>query len=577
MRFYAIEAKEVFDFTGNGKQRLVCPVCSKDRKKKSEKCLHFDFDKNIGFCHHCNERYVEHKDFEKEEQYTQPKWVNFTELSDKTMKWFEGRLIGKAVIQKMNVSSKKVFMPQRGKEVDAIAFPFYKGGELINVKYRDGAKNFKLESGAEVTWYNHKSIKENQELIITEGEIDALSFMQCGFDNVISVPNGANPNLPFLKIEEFEHLQTIYLATDHDKKGLELRDELLRRLGPERCLICQFEQFKDANEYLANKGHDSLKTVIKNAKEPSIEGVFKVSDFEKEIDTLWEFGLQPGKTIDIPELDELITWETKRLCVWTGIPGSGKSEVLDLVNVKLNLEHGWKCAYWSPENFPISYHYAKLSEKILGTKFNKSKTDSASHIQGKEYIDDNFFWVAPEKDYTLDNILKKAEFLVRSKGIKVFVLDPFNKIENEVEYKQQGKLLDKMLHFAKHNDVLFHLVAHPKKLVKEQSGKYPVPTMYDISGSADFWNKTDYGIAVYREQNELGLFENFGGAIIQKVKFKHLGKQGEWNWKYNYNNGRFEEKIGTIEGWDNKNWLTPNIEKAEFNKGMHTKDFDHPF
>ena len=118
------------------------------------------------------------------------------------------------------------------------------------------------------------------------------------------------------------------------------------------------------------------------------------------------------------------------------------------------------------------------------------------------------------------------------------IIDPFNKLDNSTRDNERqyiSKLLDKLILFAKKNDVLMILIAHPTKLRKQDDGTYPMPTMYDISGSADFWNKADYGMALSRAQEaDTKKFLNEGICSIQKVKFKHLGKTGAFEWFYNF-------------------------------------------
>jgi len=450
-------------------------------------------------------------------------------------------------------------MPQSGKEEEVIAFPYFKNGELINVKYRGANKSFKLESGAELIWYNYDALLTNKEIIITEGEIDTLSFIQDGYENCISVPNGASVGkMEYFdsSIDQLMKIEKFYIAVDNDEKGVLLRDELIRRLGAEKCFVCSFKEFKDANEYLCHNGYNSLPECLKSAKQPRIEGVYETEDFLPDIQALFENGLVPGLTVGFESLDKLITWETKRLAIWSGTPSSGKSEFVDYVNIRMNLMYNYKVAYWSPENFPMQYHYAKLFEKIYGKEFKKENVPDEDFWQVYEYIKNNYFWVNPENDFSLENIIEKFKYLVRTKGVKICVLDPFNKIENDVEYSKQGKLLDKMIEFAKKYDVLFHLVAHPKKLQKDKDGTYPMPTMYDISGSSDFYAKCDYGIILRREQNaEDKSFLNEGVISIQKVKYKHLGEQGVARWKYNYSNGRYEEQLTATFNYDNSSWL----------------------
>jgi twinkle protein len=199
----------------------------------------------------------------------------------------------------------------------------------------------------------------------------------------------------------------------------------------------------------------------------------------------------------------------------------------------LNLIHGWKTAYFSPENHPLSYHFCKLASKITGKSFDGKYMGHPEFVQVYNHIDENFMFINPENDLTIDSILQKATHMVRKFGIKILVIDPFNKLdhlqergENETQYI--SRFLDRLTNFARINGVLVFLVAHPRKMAnnKENPSKYEVPTLYDINGSANFFNKTDYGITVYRDRVEEKV-----SVIIQKVKFKHWGHAGQIDFK----------------------------------------------
>lgn len=537
----------------NGENKSTCPECSESRKKKNDKCLSYNFSKGAGKCHHCGAAFVRHEVKEDEKPI---QWQNFTSLPDKAVQYFQSRLIGQEVIKRMNITWKDGF----------ICFPYYKQGHIYNVKHRNNKKEFRLEKGGSLIWYNYDAILQNDEVIIVEGEFDALAFMQCGYQNVISVPNGANGGTYIdNSIEDLEKVKTFYLCTDNDTKGKQLETELINRLRPERCKICDLKDFKDANEYLQRKGHESLTEVIETAKYAKVEGIVYADENYEEYLDYFNRGFQGGFTLG-SGLDELVTWERKRLAVFTGVPGSGKSEFTDWMNCKFSIMYGWKVAYFSPENFPNTYHKGKLASKLIGKKFGKDDMTMDEFTQSLDYIKDNFFWVQPDNGYDLDNILSKFSYLVRAKGVKVVCLDPFNKIEyrstpgmSKLDFISQA--LDKMIYFAKSHDVLFQLVAHPKKLRKNEDGTYPIPTMYDISGSSDFWNKTDYGLIISRSLDDEFKQSNEGICHIAKVKFKHLGGQGAWDYVNNYNNGRYEGfDVGGVRNWDNGNWINTKVE-----------------
>ncbi len=582
MKIFNLQTNQIFDieFKYSGENRLPCPSCSDQRRKKKDPCFSFNQNEGIGFCHHCDSRYVEYKPHE-EKEYKIPVWENYTDLDDNQVKWFSKRMISQNTLIKMKVSKKAEWMPQEQKEMNTIAFPYYRNGEVVNVKYRDGKKNFKLEQGAELIWYNFDALKEYKEIAICEGEIDLLSFIEEGIENVISVPNGASVGkMEYLDstIDLFNDIEKVYIAVDVDEKGIKLRDELIRRIGAEKCFICNFSEFKDANEYLCHKGRESLLNVLKNAKQVEVEGVVNLPTKLPDIELLFKEGMQKGATIRQSEIDEHISWELGRLATFTAAPSAGKSEFVDYLVTRLNLIHNWKVCYWSPENYPMQYHYSKLTEKIVGKSFSTENISSNEFWNAYEYIKENFFWIDPEEPY-LDTILEKFKFFIKTKGVKVVVLDPFANMSDEVDYKEQGKMLTKMSMFARKHNILFILVAHPRKLQKDAQGNLPLPTMYDISGTADFWNKSDYGISMGRNQDpETKAFQNSGVIAFLKIKYKHLGKQGTIDFVYNYKNGRYVTNGSSIDFWDNSNWLSGNQSEEVEVLGTTENAFDEcPF
>ena len=263
------------------------------------------------------------------------------------------------------------------------------------------------------------------------------------------------------------------------------------------------------------------------------------------------------------EMDMHLKFQVGYLTTITGIPGHGKSEFLDFLLCRLNVSHGWKTALYSPENHPLELHFSKFAEKMIGKPFEGSNRLSPIDLENMvKYHANNFFFINPESDFKLENILDSVRQLVRKKGVNCFVIDAWNKLDHQYttnETKYISEQLDKITRFCEFNKVHCFLVAHPTKIQKDKStGKYEVPNLYSISGSANFYNKTANGITVYRD------FDNFTTEVyIQKVKFKHWGQVGKVIFGWDKTNGRYYKGTPNYDSWiytEQPKQLEPNTE-----------------
>ena len=269
-------------------------------------------------------------------------------------------------------------------------------------------------------------VRQNGIITVT-GNCDALSFIQAGFDNVISVPNGANiGKMEYFdsSFEDLNKVKSFVIATDNDLKGIELKNDLVRRLGMEKCKTLSFKQYKDANELIIHEGVETLQKVVNEAKFLTLPDIYAVDDFKNDLLDFFKNGMPQGKTLNIPDLDKIIRWETGRFGVVTGIPGMGKGEFIDFVCARLNLLYNWPVGFYKPEDMPLNVHFAKLYPKIGGREFKDGVITETEAHNGMNFIDKNFFWVNPPIDINIDEILSKFEYLVKAKGCKLFVIDP---------------------------------------------------------------------------------------------------------------------------------------------------------
>ena len=359
-----------------GKTQGTCPLCSSNRQPKNQKlkCASYDWERGLGTCHNCNKTFQLHtykRKGDSEKNYIRPDFSTKTHkpVGSKIIEWFKSRGISQKTLEDLNVSEGPEFMPQTSRNENTIKFNYMMGDELINIKYRDARKNFKLYKGAEKVFYNINSIIGYRDCVIVEGEMDVLSFHEAGISNVISVPNGAtinNNNLDYLDncIDYFEDKEKIILAVDNDEAGQALQQELIRRLGAEVCFIVDFKECKDANEYLLNYGNERLSKIISEAKAVPLENVTTFKDIEGEITDFVQHGFKPGYQVGLPNFDEIFSTYTGQFITVTGIPSSGKSDFVDQMVVGYNINYKWKTAFASPENAPTYLHAHKLMRKV---------------------------------------------------------------------------------------------------------------------------------------------------------------------------------------------------------------------
>ena len=517
------------------KTQGICPLCSHDRKPKNQKakCASYDWERGLGTCHNCNTTFQLHTYQRKgasEKAYIRPEAVSLKEHSSKVVEWFKTRSISQQTLTECKVSEGSEYMPQTGKAENTIKFNYFMGDQLINIKYRDGRKNFKLYKGAEKVFYNINSIVGYDNCVITEGEMDVLALHEAGIKNAISVPNGAtlnSNNLDYLDncIDYFEDKEKIILAVDSDEAGQALQSELVRRLGAEVCYLASFDDCKDANEYLITHGKEKLSERIQQARPVPLENVTTFKDIEDEVTDFVRNGFKKGYQVGLNNFDEIFSTYTGQFITVTGIPSSGKSDFVDQMVVGYNNNYGWKTAFASPENAPTYLHAHKLMRKTWQGMPSSKDIHGDKWNQVAGHVNDNYFFIDMER-YTLESVLRKGAELVKRKGIKCLVIDPFNKVR-DVDCKTEDvnrytmEYLTKIETFAKKYDVLVFVVAHPTKMYKDKDGKMEEPTMYNIKGGGEWYDASYHGILVHRNYEEKTV-----KAKILKVKFQNLGENG---------------------------------------------------
>ena len=608
-----------------GEYYIVCPVCSLTRKPehRNERKLAVNMHKKpmLWRCNHCNESGMVFTDEDIirkkiKPMLSYPKWKA---PEPKHYQWFKNRGISqgtvdyfKVTMSRENIMQEKHSDPEKkGKwlNTECINFPFYHNGILINIKYRDPRKNFKLVAAASKVFFNIDTIKKYKYAIIVEGEPDCMSYHEVGLPSVVSVPNGAtisreeklyyeetgtvkvlNPlNLEYLDlcIDEFDHIETIYIATDDDAPGIKLRNELARRLGKERCKYIKFsdyktakdESIKDANQLLLEKGAQVLLDSIDHAYSFPIEDVSTAEDYLEEMLNDYDHGRERGKSTGFHSLDPYFTLYPGWLYLLNGYPNEGKTTFWLNIMAIASVLYGDKWGIYSPENYPIKNIIDTLCEILLN---NTSNPEIKSRIKKyelktivQEHIQKHFFFVNNEDGYTPVDLIKIKTELIRRKGINGFFTDPWSALKHpgmrdirEDQYIAQ--CLNEEIRLAYKFNIMNVISHHPPK-PSEAKGPLKAPHPYQLSGGAMWWNKS-YVICCVHRLNRTDFTDTKVGFHVQKVKeVKIFGDRTNTEepviFRYDHRSNRYFERIDIkdtnseykrypFKKWESKEQLT---------------------
>lgn len=251
-----------------------CPICNKEKDNP-------DFSVNINtgeyYCHTTgqggNISELENFDFDLKNikpVKKEPKSnKNFNELmksraschlGDDWLNYLKGRGISEKGLRRLCRLGKN----------NTMMIPITNGTDVIAIKYRSMDKKMSAESGSQSDYFvNWQNIQDRTYLIIVEGEIDLLSAIEAGYDNVVSLPFGAkNTKCIDNQRSWIESFSKIIIAVDNDEAGLECKEVIKKKLRGAQNKIYEVDMgsYKDFNEILIAFGAETLGVIIKGAE-----------------------------------------------------------------------------------------------------------------------------------------------------------------------------------------------------------------------------------------------------------------------------------------------------------------------
>jgi len=524
------------DIKGNSNQQKVkCPKCIQMGKENwKDTCLSINTNSGLYHCHKCgwSGSVKTNNPMEEIKVYKAPKKDNMARITERGRDFLKKRAITDEVIDANKIVSTR--------DDKAIIFPYFVNGKMINTKtrYIDG-KRFIQSKDAEPVVYNYDKCKDQDTIVICEGEMDSLSWEVAGVDFHTSVNMGA-PNKGDKNIDKkleclntcwdlFSTAKTIYVATDNDENGRVLEKELVRRFGADKCLLVDFSPFKDANEVLIAEGTESLRNRLKTALNPKVEGIFSIDDVKSSMLDSFHNGQERGTTTYIPSIDKAWTWRNGEVNIWTGYQNEGKSIFVNQLATIKAFHDGWRFGVFSPENMPMNDFFNDIIEMYMGKSADPHYSHQMSlteYENAMEFVKKHFFVIYPKAGFTLEEIFDRARFLVKTKGIRSLIIDPYNTVQHRMRSGERedlyiSRFMSELKRFALDNNISIHLVAHQVTPIKGDDGRYPKPDINRIKGGGTFADKADNVMFVWRPNRAVEWSDTsvvFGSQKIKKQK-----------------------------------------------------------
>lgn len=501
-----------------GDQRMVCPWCGPERKKKTEQTLSVkvDGDKIIYNCWHCErtglvplgESMPKPKPKSKGVVMAIAKPMETMELTDNATAWLASRGISGSTATALNVKSVRAWTQTLQRESDCLAFPYTNKGKVYAAKIRSTEGKAFSSNGAPQTFFNAENVDDWETIIICEGEMDVLAFHEAGITNAVSIPLGAvnkvsdagvdpmdDGKFSFLwrAEEQLNKAKKIIIATDADGPGQATAEEIARRVGKDRCWRVDWpDGCKDANDVLIQAGAGVLRDLPGKATPWPVAGLYEANHFIDKVKHIYANGLKMGESTGYQCLDRIYTVMPGQVTVVTGHPGSGKSEVVDQIMINLAADKGWRFGICSFEN-PPEIHITKLLQKVIGKPFADGVYPRMTEKElqaGSDFVHMHFSFLHQTDGSlsTLDSIIERLKVAVLRHGIRGAVIDPYNYISKSKDASETdwiSDMLSRVKAFAMAHDIHIWFVAHPTKMQRNADGDVPPPLGYDISGCYD--------------------------------------------------------------------------------------------
>lgn len=385
-------------------------------------------------------------------------------------------------------------------------------GEVIAQKVRYADKSFRIigDGKAMPLYGQHLWAPGGKRLVITEGEIDALSVAQAfGLSwPAVSLPNGANAAKKALQanLEYVESFEEVVLLFDMDEPGRKAAAECAALLSPGKAKIGELPR-KDANEMLKAGEVKALVSAVYQARPYRPGGIVNGAE-------IWDRIMEsekPGRPYPWRGLTVKTNGQQAgTLITWTAGTGIGKSTILRAV--AYNEAFG---------DDPVTVGMVALEENVGRTAkgFLSLKLGKLAHVPGRctdEELRAAFdATLATGRVFLHDHwgsvdggdLLSKIRFMIVGCECKVIVLDHLSIVVSGMdladdERRTIDKIMTDLRSLVEETGVTLHLISHLKRTSGEPAEEGGRVTLSQLRGSQSIAQLSDAVIGVERNNQE---------------------------------------------------------------------------
>lgn len=381
-------------------------------------------------------------------------------------------------------------------------------GNLIGQKIRTQDKQFRTLGRPQDALFGMHLWNGGRKIVITEGEIDALSVSEAQGNKwpVVSVPTGAGGAAKALSkhLDYLERFEEIILLFDNDEAGEEGAQEAALVLPAGKTYIARLPgQYKDANEALLAEDIRAITAAIWNAKAYKPDGLLTIDDIIDDI-------LKPpeqGIPWFLPTLTQLTYGRRPGELYFLGAgTGVGKTDWMVQSIAYDIFELGEEVAVFFLEQPPnetvkriigkykgVPYHIPLEDEQAQQARMEELKI-ALQHPAIQSLNLYNAFGVA---DW--DSIKLKILYLA-SQGCRIVYIDHLTALATGVEEKDERKELERitadMASLAKQHNLIITCVSHlatPDKGSHEEGARVKI-RHFKGSRAIGFWAYFMFGL-----------------------------------------------------------------------------------